>query len=131
MTSERAASTEMPADDSIAPDDLPPEERPLWDTVEEFVAAGKALVASELAFASARAAIIASAGRTIAICGVLVLVLLLATIVTLMVGGVLVLQPIMGIGLALLAIIATAVMLMLACGAAIKAQIARIKAIPK
>ena len=97
---------------------------------ESFSRVGRAAQQSfhaELTLVKARASIIGAAAQSIALFGVIALILLLALIVTLMIGAVMALAPHWGIGWALLAVTGVALLAIIFCGVAIMAQVKRIK----
>lgn len=116
-----------PAVSSAAADD----DRPIGDTFEQLIDAGKELAEAEKAWIKARGAYIASALAWIGGLGALAFALAFATVVTLMVGAVFALAPHIGPGLALLAVCVVAALLILGCGLAIKGFVRRIASITK
>lgn len=112
------------------PDPAPPQEPGVVDSIRHLAEAGKALAAAEADRAKTKARYVLAAGQRIAILGVIVFVMAIALVVTLLVGLMLCLEPLIGIGLALLVtvIVALVVLGLLAMG--IMSQVKRIQAMP-
>jgi hypothetical protein len=107
------------------------EDLPISDTFEYLIDAGKELAEAELAWAKARGAYIASAVAWIGGLGALAFALAFALIVTLMVGAVFALTPHIGPGLALLAVCATAALIILGCLIGVRQFVRRIADLAK
>lgn len=123
-------ATRPTASEELSPASPPPTEPGIVDSIRQLVDAAKALAAAEADRAKVKASFVLAAAQRIAIFGVLALVLVIGLVVTLLVGLMLCLEPLIGIGLALLAtvVVALAVLGLLAMG--IMNQIKRIKAMP-
>jgi hypothetical protein len=111
---ESAAEKGSASGPAIEPD-APGEDRPISDTFDHLIDAGRELAEAELAWAKARGAYIASAMAWIGGLGALAFALAFALIVTLMVGAVFALAPHIGPGLALLAVCAAAALIIMGC----------------
>lgn len=103
------------------------DEPSLGESVERLIGSARELADAELTLAKARGGRLATATKWIAIWGVVAFITAFGMIVTLMIGAVLALAPLWGLGIAVLAVTGVALLAIILCLLAIKAQIGRIK----
>lgn len=117
--------------DAGGPDAQPEHEESLKESLERLWSAGRDLALAELDWARARAAYLGAAVQRIAIFGAVAFILALALIITLFVGALLALAPLIGIGWAILVVAVTGLLFLAGCALGIQAQVRRIKAMPR
>lgn len=115
------AAVNEPSDDNAS----------MAETVERLFDAGKELAQAEIGWARARGLRVAGALRSIAILAAVALIVAFGIIVTLMLGAILALAPLIGIGLAILVVTGAGLVVIAICGLVIRSRISAMMDMPE